>query len=61
LHEETILNKLDYSKKFLRNMLYIRRTALRIGLIKLRIIVKILALKLHIEHKKANTRIARLV
>ena len=50
LHEETILNKLDYSKKFLRNMLCIRRIALRIGLIKLRIIVKTLALKLHIGH-----------
>ena len=61
LCEETILNKLGFSKKFLRNVQHVRRIVLGIGLIKLKTIFKILALKLCTGYQRANIRIVRLI
>ena len=44
-----------------KEILYIRRTALGIELIKPSTIVEILALKLYISNKRAKNRIARLL
>ena len=59
--EETLLNKLGFSKKFLRNVLYMRRSALGIGILKPKIIVDALVIKLYFGHKRAKTRMSKLI
>ena len=44
-----------------KEILYIRKTALGIGLIKISTVVETLALKLYIRNKRAKNRIARLL
>jgi len=53
-----ILNKLQLTEKFLRRLLYMRRDALSIGLIKPRTTINILVIKLYIGYQRASTPIS---
>ena len=59
--ETTILRKLGLSTKFPREVLYSRKSAMGIGLLKPSTIIAILAMKLYIGHKRANDRIANII
>ena len=60
MHEKTILRKLGLRGKFLREVLYSRKTAIEIGLLKLLTIIAILVIKLCIGHKRTNDWIANM-
>jgi len=59
--KKTILNKLGLSKKFLRDILYARKSALGIGLLKPTTIIAILAAKLYVGHMRKNNRISNII
>ena len=61
ISEKTILRKLGLSEKFLREVLYSRKSALGICLIKLSTIIVILALKLCIGYKRTSNRISNIL
>ena len=50
IYKEIIADKIGIGKKFPRRILYIRKTAIRVELIKLSIVVRIQALKLYIGY-----------
>ena len=54
-----LLQKIGLSIKFLRKIVYTRKTALGIGLIAPRTIVDTLALKLYLGHKRVESRSAK--
>ena len=49
------------SEKFPWSFLYLRQTALGIGLMKPRTIIAILALKLYVGHKRLDTKVSRMI
>ena len=53
ISEKVLLKKMGLSEKFLRMMLYARKSALGVGLIKPSTMVLILLLKLYVEHVRA--------
>ena len=55
------LVKLGLSKKFLRKILYIRKLALGVGLIRLSTIILILAIKLYLRHKRFKDRLSKII
>ena len=59
--EKTILNKLGLSEKFPRDILYARKSALGIGLLKPTTIIAILATKLYVGHMRKNDRISNII
>jgi len=59
--ERPILRKLGLSEKFPRELLYSRKSALGIGLLKPSTIIAILAAKLYIGHMRKNDRIANMI
>ena len=61
MHEPIVLKKLDFSEKFLIYALYLRKTALRIRLLKLSIIIAILLLKLHIRYRRLETEVTGMI
>jgi len=61
ISESTILRKLGLSEKFPREILYSRKSALGIGLLKPTTIIAILAMKLCIGHMRMNDRIATIL
>ena len=56
-----ILKKLRFSKKFLRKVLYSRKIALGISLIKPSIIIAALALKRCISYKRMKSNISKMI
>jgi hypothetical protein len=54
IYEEPILNKLGFSKKFPRDVLYARKSALGIGLMEPNTIIAMLKLKLYIGSKRGR-------
>ena len=60
-YETPFLRKLQLSKKMLKEVLYARKTALGVGLVKPSTAIETLALKLHIGNKRAKNRIASLL
>ena len=58
ISKPVILVKLGLSEKFLRIILYARKTALGIGIMKPSTIIAILVIKLYLGHKRADNRIA---
>ena len=61
IYESVILKKIGFRENFPRSCLYLRRTALGIGLMKPRTIMAILALKLYIRHKQLGIKISRML
>ena len=61
ISEKVILRKLGLSERFPRDMLYSRKTALGVGIMKPSTIIDILALKLYVGHKRSNDRIAKII
>ena len=61
IYEPTILQKLGLSQKFSHKILYTRKSALGIGILKPSTIVDTLAIKLYIGHKQQKSRIAALI
>ena len=61
IHKPIILRKISLSEKFLRCMLHIRKSALRVGLIKPSIMIAILALKLYLGNKKLQNSIEHVI
>ena len=55
------MNKLQLTEKFLRRILYTRRDALRLGLIKLKTAINILVTKLYIRYLRASTSILEMI
>ena len=51
MSKKVILRKLGLSEWFPRDVLYLRKTALGVGIIKPSTIIDILALKLYVGHK----------
>ena len=60
-YEPVILRKLKLSESFPRKVLYIRNSALRVGLIALRTIVDVLALKLCVGYQRARSKVAKMI
>ena len=58
ISEPVILVKLELNKKFPRIILYTRKIALGIEIMKLSTIIVLLVIKLYLEHKRADDRIA---
>ena len=58
-YEETILVKLELSKKFPRSILYMRKLALVIGLIRLSTAIQLQVIKLYIGNKRAQNTISK--
>ena len=54
IYKEPILNKLGFSKKFPRNVLYARKSALGIGLMEPNTIIAMLKLKLYVGSKRGR-------
>jgi hypothetical protein len=61
IHKSILLSKLGHSKKFPRRILYVRKLALGIGIMRPNTIIDILALKLYFRHKCVETRISNLI
>ena len=61
ISKPVILVKLGLSEKFLRTMLYTRKIALGIGIIKILKIIAILTIKLYLGHKRLDNRIAKII
>ena len=61
IFKPALLTKLRLSKNFLQNVLHSRKTALGVGLLALRIIIDVLALKLHFRHKRINSKVAKVI
>ena len=59
--EPILLVKLSLNQKFPRRILYTRKTALGIGIMKLSIIIAILAIKLYLGYKRSEDRIAQII
>ena len=58
ISEPVLLKKLGLSEKFPREILYARKSALGVGLLKPSTIITILTLKLYLEHMRNDDRIA---
>ena len=52
IYKLVLLVKLDLSKKFPRNILYTRKIALEVGIMKPSIIIAVLAIKLYLGYKR---------
>ena len=61
IYEEIVASKLGLEKKFSRAILYVQQNKLGIGLITLKIAVAMLAFKLYIRNKRANSKVAKLI
>ena len=61
MYEPVLLRKIKLSEKFPRNVLYLRKTALEIGLLALRTIVDILSLKLCIGNQRLSSKVVQLI
>ena len=61
IYEPVILRKLKLSEKFPRKVLYMRNSALGIGLLKPRTIVDLLSLKLYLGHHRAKTKESKMM
>ena len=61
ISKPVLLEKLGLSVKFLRKILYTRKTALGVGLMKPSKIIMILALKLYLGHMRNNNRIVNII
>ena len=61
IYEETVASKLGLGKKFPRAILYVQWKKLGIGLITSKMAVAILAFKLYIGNKRANSKVAKLI
>ena len=61
IYKPTLLRKLGLSIKFPRSILYTRKTAIGIGIMKPSIIIDTLALKLYRGHKRQKSRITILI
>jgi len=61
IYEPVILRKLQLSEKFPRDVLYMRNSALGIGLLKPTTIIDSLSLKLYVGHQRAKTKIANMI
>ena len=61
MSEKVILRKLGLSEWFPRDVLYSRKTALGVGIMKPSTIIDILVLKLYVGHKWLNNRIAKII
>ena len=56
-----ILRKLNLSERFPRKVLYMRNSALGVGLMAPRTIVDVLALKLYVGHQRARSKVAKII
>ena len=61
INEPVILRKLKLSERFPRKVLHMRNSALGVGLIAPRTIVEVLALKLHVGHQRARSKVAKII
>ena len=61
IYKETVASKLGLGKKFPRAILYIQQKKLGIGLITPETAVAMLAFKLYIGNKRANSKVAKLI
>jgi len=61
IYEAVILNKMGLSVKFLRKVLYARKSALGVGLMAPWTIMSVLALKLYLSHQRGDTRVSKLI
>jgi len=61
ISKSILLRKMDLSKKFPRKMLYARKSALGVELMKPLRMVAILSLKLYMGHVRAQDRIANII
>ena len=61
IYKEPILKKIGLSAKFLRQILYVRKSALGIGIMRSSTIVNTLTIKLYIEHQRKKSRLASFI
>ena len=61
IHEPVMLRKLRLSEKFSRKVLHYRKTSLGVGLLAPRTIVDVLALKLHVGHQRADSKVDKMI
>ena len=61
ISEPVLLKKLGLSEKFPRKILYTRKSALRVGLLKPSTIITILILKLYLGYMRKDDRIAWII
>ena len=61
IYKTVILKKLGLSMKFPRYILYARKSALEIGILKPSTIIDTLSLKLYLGHKRRYSRISKLI
>ena len=61
IYEPVILNKLSLSKKFPRWVLYARKSALSVRLMKLPTMIIIIVLKLYLSYKRLQINIAKII
>ena len=61
MHKLTIAQKLGLGKNFSWGVLHSRKNAVGIGLIKPKMAINMLACKLHIENKRCNAKIGKLI
>ena len=60
IYENTILNKFGLSEKFLHEVLYMRKSALGLGLIKPSTVIELQVLKLYVGYYRSKTKLAKL-
>ena len=61
IYEESILKKIGLSAKFPRQILYARKSALGVGIMRPSTIVNTLAIKLYIRHQQKKSRLASFI
>ena len=61
ISEIVLLVKLGLSEKFPRRIIYTRKSALGVGLLKPSTIVSFLALKLYLGHKRKSDRMSKII
>ena len=61
IYKPIILQKLGLSEKFLRKILYSRKSALGIGLIKSSIIMAMLIIKLNLWYKQIKSNVTKII
>jgi len=61
IYESIILRKLELSENFPRAVLYLRKTALGVGLLSPKTIIDALARKLYLRHQRADDRIGKVI
>jgi len=61
ISKTALLVKLGLSEKFPRRIIYTRKSALGVGLLKPSMIVSFLALKLYLGHKRKSDRMPKII